>query len=542
MSKKIIIILFLILAIATVLRFYKLGDIPPSPDWDEVALGYDAYSIIHTGRDEYGKFLPVVLRSFDDYKPALYAYLSVPSVFFFGLNEFSVRFPSALLGVLTVFATFFLVKELFKRNEIALLASFFLAISPWHIQFSRVGFESNIGVAFNVFMALFFIKAFRKPYFLLFSAFFAGLNQYIYQSDRVFTPLLLLALVIIYWKDLFKISKKYLLTSVILGLIVVLPMIIYIATDKQALLRVSGTSIFSSQTELLKNDIPKLLRDTAKNDKIGLILDNRRFTFAKIIASNYLSHFNLNWLFITGDIARHHAPQMGLLYLFELPFLFIGLYIFIFGQYSKKTKLLIIAWFLITPIPASITTGVPHAVRTLNFLPTFQIFIAIGLITAIKLLSNIKFWKIFAICYLLFAIFNFSYYLNQYFVQLNYFNSQEWQYGYKQAVSEVKNIGGNYPKIVVSDKEPLDKSYMFFLFYLQYPPFEYQKVGQYQSGGFAAHHNFDKYEFRPIDWQKDSKAKNVLYIGTPGEFPPDIDALKVIYNKDGTPAIKLVRT
>src|SRR5260221_8356949 len=154
-SKNIWIFLTLILFLAAVLRLWQLGSIPPSPDWDEAALGYDAYSILHTGRDEYGKFLPVVLRSFDDYKPAFYAYAVIPSEILFGVNTFAVRLPSAIFGILTVLTTFFLVKELFRKNSLALLSSFLMAISPWSIQFSRVGFESNLGVAFNAFMALF---------------------------------------------------------------------------------------------------------------------------------------------------------------------------------------------------------------------------------------------------------------------------------------------------------------------------------------------------------------------------------------------------
>ena len=84
-----------------------LSNIPIAPDWDEVALGYDAYSIMHTGRDEFGTFLPVALRSFEDYKPALYAYLSIPTVAVFGLTVFAVRLPSVVMGVVGILANVF---------------------------------------------------------------------------------------------------------------------------------------------------------------------------------------------------------------------------------------------------------------------------------------------------------------------------------------------------------------------------------------------------------------------------------------------------
>ncbi len=554
--KLVLIILTLIIVIAGVLRLWQLGNVPPSPDWDEVALGYDAYSIIHTGRDEFGKFLPVVLRSFDDYKPALYSYLAIPTVAVFGLNVFAVRLPSAIFGTIAVLAVFFLVEELFEkykyRNQLSLVASFLMAISPWSLQFSRVGFEANVGDAMNILVALFFVKGLKRPWLLFVSALFAGLDIYVYQSEKVFTPLLVLALAIIYRKKLFSFSKKYILAVIIFGLLVVAPMVFYIVQNRDALLRVQGTSIFSQQTVLLANDITKLERDRATHDTLGLIFDNRRFVYTKAVIAGYIVHFDPNWLFVTGDISRHHAPNMGLIYLFEIPFILLGLYYLIFGEFDRKTKLLVFLWFLLAPVPASITTGVPHAVRTLNFLPTWQIFAAIGMLTFLIWVKKqdlrhnpYDIRKVVLVLglvfYVLLSALNVAYYLDQYFVQLNYYTSQDWQYGYKQAVAEVESLQSKYKEIVVSDHSPLNKSYMFFLFYLKYPPAQYQKIGEQSSGGFASHHYFGKFIFRTIDWQKDSQTKGVLYIGTPDEIPAG-SAMKTINNLDGTPAIRIAGT
>ena len=100
---------FLIILISIFLRFYKLGVNPPSLTWDEASLGYNAYSILKTGADEYGNKFPISIRSFDDYKPPLYVYLAVPSIGIFGLNEFAVRLPSAIIGILSVIAIYFIV-------------------------------------------------------------------------------------------------------------------------------------------------------------------------------------------------------------------------------------------------------------------------------------------------------------------------------------------------------------------------------------------------------------------------------------------------
>lgn len=545
MKKYNLIILFLIIALASILRLWQLGNVPPSPDWDEAALGYNAYSIAHTGRDEYGKFLPIILRSFDDYKPAFYAYLTIPSIEIFGLNVFSVRLPSALFGIFTVIGCYFFVKELFSKSKYAqalgLFSSFLLAISPLSIQFSRIGFESNIGVAFNLFGILFFLKGLKKPILLLLSALFLSSNLYVYQSEKVFSPLLLLILALVFKDKLLAISKKYLIASVILGLFIAIPIVNYSLADKGALARAQGVSIFSDSNQLLEQNSLRLIEDKKNNDFVGLILDNRRVVFAKSIISGYLSHFDLNWLFITGDSSRHHAPNMGILYIWELPFLLFGIYMLIFGDFDKKIKLFIVSWFLIAPIPASVTSGVPHAVRTLNFLPIFQIFTAIGIVSII----NVKF-KILNIKYLVVVLsislllFNFIYYLNQYFVQQNYFYSKDWQFGYKEAIDEVQKIESKYTKIVVTNKPYLDQSYMFFLFYLKYQPLQYQKEAKESSGGFREDHRFGKYEFRSIEWDKEVKEDKFLYVGRDSDFPSNAKVLKTIQFLDGSSAIKIV--
>ena len=265
-KRTILILLTLILLFGAGLRLWQLGNVPISPDWDEAALAYEAHSLFITGKDEFGNFMPPVLRSFEDYKPALYAYLAIPSVEIFGLNSFAVRLPSAIMGIIAIFATYLLVKLIFKKEGIALLAAFLLAVSPWHVQFSRIAFETNVGLTFNILVALFFIKGLKRPWMLLLAAFFAGLNLSVYQSERVFTPLLVLALTIIYRKEVFTLPKKYLFSAIAVGILTLAPTILYIGTHPEALQRLKATSIVSNQTELLKRNVGRLQNDTANND------------------------------------------------------------------------------------------------------------------------------------------------------------------------------------------------------------------------------------------------------------------------------------
>jgi len=550
--KKPLFLLIFVVLLATVIRTYNIGKVPQSLNWDEVSLGYNAYSILKTGHDEYGMPFPVVLQSYDDYKPALYAYFDIPFVALLGLTEAAVRLPSATAGVAATIIVYFLVLELLGERKlklfdhevlstsIALTTSLLLAISPWHIQFSRIAFESNVGLTINLLAFLLFMKGLKKPFLLPLSFAVASLNIHMYQSERVFSPLLIIVLSLIFYKQLLK-FKKWVFISIIAAFVVALPLGLYILSNNNALMRAKGVSIFSSQ-ELVSRSSNKLLQDDFSGNKIGKVLDNRRFEFGKAAVAGYISHFDLNWLFITGDIARHHAPFMGLLYLFELPFLFIGIYVLIFLNIKKKYKAAFFAYFLLVPIPASITSGVPHAVRTLNFEWSWELFIALGMIVSVQFIFNQKnkfksrLFKLFFIIYLLFTVLNISYFLNQYFVQLNYYDAKDWLYGYKQAISYVDSISKNYDKIVVENTAPLDQSYMFFLFYLKVDPSYYHSLGGTASGGFREiHKGFYNYIFEPLS--AENEQGKVLLVGKPSDISQHAGKRREILYPDGSPAI-----
>jgi len=529
--------LVLISLLALFLRFYQLGQNPPHLNWDEAALGYNAYSILKTGRDEYGLRFPLYFRSFDDYKPPMYVYLTVPSVAIFGLNDWAVRLPSALLGTLTVVVMYFLVKEILDNSRLAILSMFFLAISPWHLQFSRVAFEANIALFFTVFGIWAFLKGIKRVKFLILSAIFFGFALYSYHSPRLFLPLLGLSLVFLFRKKLLKVWK-YCLLAVLIGMIICLPLIkIMASTEGQ--MRIRGTSIFAHPIKLLDQASERMNEDQLQGFLFGRFFHNRRFAYFKTALEGYLLHFNLNWLFLKGDINRHHAPGVGLLYLWELPFVLAGIYFLI----KKKPKFyqVIFLWLLLAPVPATPTLQLPHAVRTLNMVIPLHILTACGFYYLLEYLKNknllVKNSLLFVICSLLFI--NFIYYFHQYYVHMPLDWSHDWQYGRKEMVLAAENLKDRYNEIIVSTE--LEKSYMFFLYYLKYNPQKYLSEGGTVSGGFAETGNqIDKYRFRPINWEKERKEKDVLFIGSPKDFPERISAVKTIHYLNGKEAIKFV--
>lgn len=539
-SKNVIAII-LIFLLASILRFWQLGQVPPSPDWDEAALGYNAYSILKTGKDEYGTKFPLSLRSYDDYKPPLYVYLTVPSVALFGLNLPAVRLPSVLMGLFAVIGVYFLTRQFLeldreqKRNEslVPLLAALFLAISPWHIQFSRIAFEANTGLTINIWAAYALLKGRKTPWFLVLSTFLFGLSLYAYHSERIFAPLLFLIIISLIWRQVYA-YKRTLITAVAVGLLTVIPLIT-VFLNPTTLMRLRGTSSLADQTGLLARSSRLLDDDVKAGNKWGIIFDNRRLVWAKTVFDGYISHYSFQWLFLNGDNPRHHAPDMGLLYLWELPFLLWGMVIV--WKRGGKLATLLFGWFIIAPIPASVTTELPHAIRTLVFLPVFQIFTAFGVVSYFRWVnagSKLRKYLIPVVGVL--VLFNIYYYLHMYFVHMNHEFSRYWQYGYKQAVEYTEAHKNKYSKIVVSTK--LEQPHMFFLFYTKYDPVKYLANGGTASGGFAEVKNrFDVYEFRPIHWDKEIRDGKTLYVGTPKEIP--VGSLDAIRYLDGTDAIHI---
>jgi hypothetical protein len=341
-------------------------------------------------------------------------------------------------------------------------------------------------------------------------------------------PLLLILLAVIYRQELF--NKKHttsLIISIVLGIVMVAPLI-PVVLNQTALSRLRGTSSFTDQTQLLARDITKLQSYQRSHDYLGLLLDNRRIIYIKTVAAGYLSHFSLKWLFLTGDNQRHHAPDMGLMYLWELPFLLYGIYRVL--KYMKgPLATLLVGWVLISPVAASVTTGLPHAVRTLVFLPTFQVFTAVGIVGLLSFRKQLVWWMCF-VCVSLFAVFNFAYYMDMYFVQQNPEYSEYWQYGYKEAVAFTEHAKTKYQKVVVSTT--LDESYMFFLFYTKYDPAKYLA-----AGGTQTNTHFDKYEFRKIDWAHEKFDGTTLYVGDPKDIP-HANLLNVTF-LNGQPAIEI---
>lgn len=482
--------LLLICALALLARFYQLGSNPPSIDWDEASNAYNAYSILKTGRDEYGNFMPISNRSFNDYKPSFYMYADILAVRIFGLNEVAARLPSALAGILAVATVYCLTVSLFKNTKVALFAALFIAISPWHLQFSRAGFEANIGLllqllCFTLFFCTLNNKTTITKLLILLSGIFVGASFYTYHSQRVIVPLLLTSTIILYRRDFFSLSKKIIVSFFLIIMITIVPL--------GFVPREAFTNRFQSTTQT--------------------VLSPASFF------NNYLANFSLNYLFIKGDYSfRHHLEGFGLLYIFQLPLIIAGLYFL--AKRKARSSIFLLTWLFTSALPSAFGNENPHAVRTFSMVFALCALTAVGLVNLpIKTRHNIS----INIILIPTVIFSFFIYLENYYNHYPHDQASHWQYGYKEAVLKTQEVEEQFNKIIVNST--IEQGYIFWLFYLAYDPQSYQKTG---TNG-----HFGKYYFQDLQAQNNKDllvAKNV---------PQDFEVLETIYYPNGIQAVQI---
>ncbi len=521
MLKKSKINLIFILLLAAILRFYQLGINPPALYWDEASLGYNAFSILKFGIDEHGKSYPTTnFAAFGDYKPPLYIYLSTIPIAIFGLNEFSIRFASALFGSITVFIAYCLAKKLFENDKTSLLTALLLAISPWHVQLSRGAFEGNVGLFFSSLGILFFIKfAKDNPKYIFISSLAFLSAMYTFTGQRLFVPVILPVLVITFISEIKK-NIKIIATALIISGIIFYPLFNFSVNTIEGMLRFEEVTIFKDLDPINKSTH---YIEADNNSFLSRLIHNRRFFFAREYLINYFDAFDPDFLFAHGDgNPRLSIRDIGELYYFELPLILAGTYLLI--KNNQKYKFLIFSWLLISPLGPATARETPHALRMVHILPTFQLIAAYGAYHFIVLNKYKRVFLVMSIPLILISVF---YYLHQYYSHYPKTYSGEWQYGYKQAVKVANENYDSVNKIIVTQK--LGRPYIYFLLFSQSNPKEYLKSSNIVIDNFFFYHvnSFDKYIFTD-DIEKYANEPNAMYIVPSGKLPQGTKKIETI--------------
>lgn len=529
MKLKMIWLLLFVILLAFVLRIYKLDQVPTSLYWDEAAMALDAKSISLTGKDQHGNsWLQPIFPSWGDYKLPVYILTAVPFFKLFPNNpDLAVRLPSAIAGTLTILAIYLLTKELLYestlelpsnatsealKNYLPIVASLLLAISPWHLQFSRAAFEANLALLFNSTTLLFFLKSIKNKIWLIPGVIIGALGIYTYYSSRIVIPFLIIFSLVCLSKKQVINKGVWFAISLIIIIILSLPLKYSSLAEKAEQFRLSTKNILSNpeiidySTKLFQDD-----GDTFLAKKIH----HRWLYQAKDLIRHIFDHLSFSFLVLSGDSnLRHSTGSVGVLLFIP----FIGL---ICGEYflylsNKRLFIFLNLSLIICLLPASATYEVPHGLRSLNAVIFFNIISAYGLVQLFIKFNNR--YLPFTFCLLL--LFQFAFYLHDYYIHYPDRSYFAWQGGYKEAIKVVDYYYQQADKVIFTDNYA--RPYIYFLLYSSYPLNKFQEFRQnilkirptdYLEASF-----FDKIEFRKPDVADEVNSK-VLIIAAPGEIP-----------------------
>jgi 4-amino-4-deoxy-L-arabinose transferase-like glycosyltransferase len=536
-----------IVLLGLLLRVWALDQSPPSLDPDEVSIGYNAWSLARTGRDEYGHTLPLTFRAFGEYKRPAYIYAAVPGLALLGPTPHAVRLPAAVFGALSVPLLYGVAVLLLRSWRAGLCAALLLAVSPWHLQFTRAAREASLLVLAILLLAYALLKAWHArpterfrggPWYLCAGLAFL-LALYDYPGALVFAPLFVLVLARCYWGRLLRAPRLWLAGAVLLVGAGLVPLGLQML-DGSARERLNQASIVNvpALRALSRERVTRDVRDGAPR-----LLNEPLAMGLRGAVGAYLSHFDPTYLFTTGDQEwRHHSSDHGQLLLWDLPLLCAGAVVLV-RRWRRPAMQAIGSWLLIGPVAASFAENAPHAVRTIVMLPAWYLLAGAGFRPLWGWLLRRGYqWD-----WLLLLGLSVGFYLFTLFRYYPVEHGRSWQSGtlegYRAAQAEVD--AGRFKRVVIPQEYSL--SYVYALFATAYDPARYLAQGGSVADPSTSFFpgpgplRFDPYEVRVVNWRTEPRDPEVLFvIEAAANLPPGFRAVKVVPGVSGHDKLQLI--
>ena len=477
------ILLLIIVMLALFLRLYDVGKVPAGIHRDEESHGYNAFSLLNTGKDRYGESFPILFRSFGSYQPPLYTYLAVIPIKLFGNTIQSVRLVSVFFGTALVLITFFFAQNLFKskyKDGLSLVFALIIAISPIFIYFSRLVAEGNLGVTIFVASMLFFLVSLRKSKLFILGSFLLALSTHSYYSERIIAVIFLPLFLLIY-KNYFLKNKTPVIIGATVFMIMMLPHL-WIATSG-ALTR-------------------RLIEVGYGNDKIFFLEFIKRYLI-------YSSPSNI--FFDLGPSLNRVSPGLGPFYMIFIAPFFLGIKYLKYFIDKEKIKLLLLL-IIISPIPASLTGDSYYPLRALDQLWLVALVISVGFIgfTRVNLPSKII---VITLCFIL--LHSLATFYVSYFVLFKYEAAPYYGNAYVSLMSNLRNYKDS--KIIIdSGRDPGIGLRMAYL--TAYNPLDLQHKlraqlkSPYYSGEVELYEDYDlgRIQIRAINWYQDIYKEQII--------------------------------
>jgi 4-amino-4-deoxy-L-arabinose transferase-like glycosyltransferase len=376
------ILLILILIFSFILRICSLETIPAGTHPDEASWGYNAYSILETGKDEHGISYPLIFKAFGDQKLPVYTYAVVLSVKLFGLTNFAVRFPSVILGSLFPLLIYLLLKQCKLKERSSLLGAFIVTISPWTIILSRIFTpDSNVALFFftaGIYLALKSLEN-KKSKSIFLSGFFFALTWYSYIAYRLITPVTIFILVLIFFRKKFLPTRPgLLLLTIFLTFIIPLLIIGFKGTGSARFSQVLSTPLTGMILEINEN---RTFCNAQLPTLICSLHDNKIVSYITVVMGRYVKTFSPQYLFLEGEKDHFlNIEHYGLLYLpLLIPYL-SGIIYFGYKILNKKlTKIecFILSGLILAP-SAALIVNEPVKTRLSALIPFLILFVSTG--------------------------------------------------------------------------------------------------------------------------------------------------------------------
>ncbi|MEK7543325.1 MAG: phospholipid carrier-dependent glycosyltransferase [Patescibacteria group bacterium] len=542
--------LIIIFLIALFLRTWQLAEVPVGLHGDEASIGYNAYSLLKTGKDQNGQLLSLTVDQFGDYRPSGYHYLAAPFVGIFGLDVFATRLPSALFGAASVIVFYYLILEILQLRSIATLGSIFLAFSPWHIIISRATSESVIAGFFIMLGTVYLIRTLKSktdtPKLLLSSFVFYTLSLLFYHAARIFVPVFLLVSIPLFFLA-YKPNqtvKKWVYVFFV-SLIVALAAIFMLSRGAD---RPASISIFNfpggSTWELLK----QIEEDEHQLPVITRFFHNKLFLYGHRFLSFYFQHFSGEFLFVTTGLpVRYKVPWSGNLYLTDILFIVTGFSIFLSGVIKSKKSLYFIPllWLFVGALPAGLTwEDTPNIQRASLMLPALLMMSAFGM-HELYYAVTAKYIKVIGIgVVMLLFTYNAGSFFHNYFHHLKIHEPWYRSANEEELVQAVTDYTKENKQAVVTTDG--NNNFIFYLFFGKFDPYVFQQLGSpREQEGLK----FQNITFRrtycplgdnnggPVDGDLDT-----LYVNRSDcKVPTNARVIRTISRPDGLPVFSLLR-
>ncbi len=514
--------LVFIVVLAIFIRFYHLDQVPAGLYYDEVDSGYQARSLIQTGKDYLGDLSPFYVTSFNSQRTPIPIYMTVLTTLLFATPEVQVRAPSALFGIMSVVLIYFLLRRWTNSHVAGSIGAFIFAVSPWQIQFSRFSHEGTSTVAVFLLGLWLLDRALqlKNLKWLVSGLLVTALGVYTYRTMSLFVPMALIGYGIVYWRELWKLAGKKLLLIALVPVVVIGPFLMATTLFASDTTRFAQLSISSDPATPIKIQRSRELDSGDINDAplgkqalaSSYLFHSKPLEWFYAVSANYLEAFSFDFLLINGDSnLRHTIGHRGMLYVVDI-FGFLAGFLYVVNQWKKKQWWWLSLWLLLSPIPASLTfDGAGHAGRLFIFSAPLLIVISLGWWQII-----IRFKKISLVLGILYLV-SVVFYLHHYFVHYPVDSPRQFGYGFKQAMTKIVELEKDFQHVYMVDTK--DPPMLYYLYWAKVDPTVVQDYGSQ----FSLENNFNKSldKYKVVEWPQ-TLSPGTLYLVTQDELKVDL--------------------